>query len=274
MKAVVGVDEKCKYRTSLSLLRRLNFQKSETYMVHVRKAGSEVLSGDPAKQAMKQFQGNDELEDAECVVLEGSPARKLLEFADAEAADLICATATHSGALSCLILGSVCRGLAIGARQSVLIAKDGAQRKGGIKAVFATDHSPYSESCADKLFSLIPTGLEDVTVLSVITPISFEPVSAEAAEVMVEEDERDRAEIESKTNALASRFQKIGAASRALVQKGSATEEIAEVMRETQADLLILGAQGHGFIDRLFIGSTSLQQVVSEPYSVLIVRAQ
>ena len=36
--------------------------------------------------------------------------------------------------------------------------------------------------------------------------------------------------------------------------------------------LMILGAQGHGFIERLLIGSTSLHQVAAEPYPVLVLR--
>ena len=39
------------------------------------------------------------------------------------------------------------------------------------------------------------------------------------------------------------------------------------------ADLLVLGAQGHGFLERLTTGSVSLDQAVARPYSVIVMRA-
>jgi nucleotide-binding universal stress UspA family protein len=44
-------------------------------------------------------------------------------------------------------------------------------------------------------------------------------------------------------------------------------------MLDTQADILVMGAQGHGFVERVFIGSVSLHQALYEPYPVMIVRA-
>ncbi|RYG31629.1 universal stress protein, partial [bacterium] len=43
-------------------------------------------------------------------------------------------------------------------------------------------------------------------------------------------------------------------------------------MSETGSDLLILGARGHGLIERLLIGSLALHVVVAEPYSVMVLR--
>jgi hypothetical protein len=45
-------------------------------------------------------------------------------------------------------------------------------------------------------------------------------------------------------------------------------------MLDTKSDLLVLGAQGHGFLARLRMGSKSFHQVVSERYSVLVLRPQ
>jgi nucleotide-binding universal stress UspA family protein len=57
------------------------------------------------------------------------------------------------------------------------------------------------------------------------------------------------------------------------VERGDANAAIRTVMRQENADLLILGAQGHGFLDRLQHGSVSFHQVVAESYSVLLLRA-
>jgi nucleotide-binding universal stress UspA family protein len=44
-------------------------------------------------------------------------------------------------------------------------------------------------------------------------------------------------------------------------------------MQETHSELLVLGSQGHGFMERIALGSTSLEQAIKQPYSVLVVRA-
>jgi nucleotide-binding universal stress UspA family protein len=44
-------------------------------------------------------------------------------------------------------------------------------------------------------------------------------------------------------------------------------------MTEQNGDLLILGAQGHGFLHRIMLGSVALHQIAVEEYPVLIVRS-
>ena len=68
----------------------------------------------------------------------------------------------------------------------------------------------------------------------------------------------------------------------AFIKKGISTEyqiidgdlgEVVEAqMDKVKADLLIMGAQGHGYMRPLMIGSSSLKQVVSSRHSVLILR--
>ena len=57
-----------------------------------------------------------------------------------------------------------------------------------------------------------------------------------------------------------------------IVQEGESNEVIRNTMTSSDADLLIMGAQGHGFLDRLVIGSTSHHHFVAEPYPVLLLR--
>jgi hypothetical protein len=44
-------------------------------------------------------------------------------------------------------------------------------------------------------------------------------------------------------------------------------------MDAMSADLLILGAKGHGFLERITMGSVSLRQAIAGMYSTLILRA-
>lgn len=56
------------------------------------------------------------------------------------------------------------------------------------------------------------------------------------------------------------------------VVDGHPNDVIRAEMTATGSELLLMGAQGHGFFHRLKFGSKSLHQVVSESYSVLILR--
>jgi nucleotide-binding universal stress UspA family protein len=57
-----------------------------------------------------------------------------------------------------------------------------------------------------------------------------------------------------------------------MVVEGTVEESIHRVMSDLKADLLIVGSQGHGFIDRIVVGSTSLHEVIGENYPVLLLR--
>jgi nucleotide-binding universal stress UspA family protein len=53
----------------------------------------------------------------------------------------------------------------------------------------------------------------------------------------------------------------------------SVNDAIKQTMQEFNAQLLIVGAHGHGFFERMMLGSIALHQVVAEPHSVLVLRA-
>jgi nucleotide-binding universal stress UspA family protein len=71
---------------------------------------------------------------------------------------------------------------------------------------------------------------------------------------------------------VADRLGAVGIEASPMVIDGHPNAAIHQAMGETEADLLILGAQGHGFIERLAMGSVSFYQAVSERHSVLILR--
>ena len=79
--------------------------------------------------------------------------------------------------------------------------------------------------------------------------------------------------LREKTDHLVQRLREFGYDADGKVVHGRTNDMLREAMQDTEADLVIVGAQGHGFIERLFIGSVSLHQVVSEPYPVLVLRA-
>ena len=54
--------------------------------------------------------------------------------------------------------------------------------------------------------------------------------------------------------------------------QGRTNDVLNSVMEDSRADLLILGAHGHGFIKRLVVGSTTMHMVGNEPWNMLVIR--
>ena len=86
------------------------------------------------------------------------------------------------------------------------------------------------------------------------------------------EKEKFRTYMQNKSSSLVDHLKEAGIEAEYRIVTGEFDSVIDEQMTKFNAELLILGAQGHGFMERLFIGSSCLQQVVATPHSVLILR--
>lgn len=211
---------------------------------------------------------------SETVSLVGAAAPALIDYANREGLELIVVQSERKSALGSLFLGSVSRGLAISAHCSVLISKGKAEHDGPLRAVFATDHSDYAAKAFDQFLTWAPAGIASLHIVS----SAYFPDMARLLSFYEVSERGDMArhalllEFERRTEELVSRAKARGYKATHEVCQTSPSEAIASAMTGNQADLLIMGAQGHGFMHRLLIGSTSLHQVVSEPWSVLLMR--
>lgn len=171
-----------------------------------------------------------------------------------------------------VLVGSVSRKAVIGSPRSVLVAKEKLDPKRPINVVFATDHSPYAAKCLKTFAGWKPQGIGRLVLLTV-----FPEELVKAMTSVMDHFKGDvagwlRRELEEANQKALEPFTTLGKERVSRVESGRVGDTIARVMREEKADLLVLGAQGHGFLDRLTVGSVSLDQVVSRPYSVLVVR--
>jgi nucleotide-binding universal stress UspA family protein len=64
-----------------------------------------------------------------------------------------------------------------------------------------------------------------------------------------------------------------GAAEEHVVRDGPAPERIAEAASEWQADVVVVGSHGKGWVDRILLGSTTQRLVTELPASLLVVPA-
>ncbi len=289
---VVGIDNVGLYRPVLNLLERLRFAGARYTMIHVAKeslpfAPAFGLSQDVAAQYAKTTTSLGELAlseatamfdaqglPAEARLTHGEPSRRLVEEAERLGADLIAVYAVQSERAGSSAVGSVSHALVVASTASVLVAKGEPKGSDPLRAVFATDHSPYSALCLDRLLALAPKGIEEIDVVSAweIDDQEAELLEKNLAMLGGDADRWIEEAVEARNAEVCERLEAAGYRTRSLVRRGDPNVVIQGAMAEAEADLLIVGSQGSGAMSRALVGSVSLNQVSTETYSVLIVR--
>jgi nucleotide-binding universal stress UspA family protein len=204
----------------------------------------------------------------------GYPAPMIAQSADALGCELIAIGADRRDAVSRFMHGSVTMNVASGAHQSLLISRTDLHPKDRVSAVFATDHSDYANRCLDRLLSWKPN-IAHIQVLTAYEPVGHESARAGRIEAISETETGGLIEdrLREKTEAVAAKIRAAGIPANATVVRSDVHTAIQATMRDHGANLLILGAKGHALWERMLIGSTTMHQLLSEPHSLLILRA-
>ena len=297
MKIILGVDSRTPEANApvVSLLKKLAFTNGEVEVVHIVPPpvfpGGELL---PVLSGMAaQFYESHEWPDANQVVarvseglgevypvtetvLMGAPAQELLAVAACSQNSLLALNASHDSAWKGAFVGSVARAAVIGAKESVVIARPPQHPDKPLHAVFATDHSPYADRCATLLGELLPQGIAELTVLTAFPIAAMREQLAQSGAAGIAEGEQVEHGLRGRNADTIARldaaFGDSGPVMQSRVVDKPIDTAITEAMTETSADLLILGAHGHGFVERLIAGSVSFRHALSSPYSVLLLR--
>jgi len=314
MKILVGIDRDFKgadrdlVSPIVGLLERLRFPSAKFDVVRVLHQNETYLSGMEAfglAPSEKLQQGYvEELYEAtpqlarvaaellpiassvDTAVLTGNPVSHLLERADKqERADLIAVNASQSPSpLTAFLTGSVARALVIGAHQSVLIARCDSQdwfdstsplASKPIRALLATDHSPYANRCIAQLGQFAPAGIQHIGVMTAYPADRLRRLGARVGEIAIDPAEAVRDELAARNetiiNILSPHFPRTTFSSH--VVNGQVDEAIEKTGSEVTADLVILGAKGHSVAERTVLGSVSFRHaIVNSRQSVLILR--
>ena len=302
MKALLGIDHEGSYRHALSMLRRLDFPNCEVHLAAVVHPEVDVMAAvgpgafsnrlalmDPIERLADDSvkAADSDLQEAavramaidpspQTTTLFGDAASQLMNYANDIGASLIAADRTISGAFNAFTMGSVCRALTISAKQSVLITKGEIEPKGEVRAVYATDLSAYGEHCLNNFIDMNPGGLSHITVMHAVEHGSvhyYRGLPGDTVEMVLESNHAHDSEALKSTEKVAGKLMRVARSTRTQFMVGKAQDLISKAMNDSKADLLILGAQGHGFFERLAIGSVALHSVVAENYPVLIIRA-
>lgn len=189
----------------------------------------------------------------------GNPSVELLGRADDLGVDLVAVRASNKVAVEALWLGSVARALVEGAHQSVLLTRGSAPQH-PLRVVVATDHSAYSAAALEKLVALAPKGIGRLTVVYALP---------EPGEGLAFAQKRTEEVAQQLGEALGLAPEQVGTH----VALGAPFPAIEATLADTDADLLVLGAKGHGFWERLTLGSVSHRAANHGSRSTLILRA-
>ena len=211
-------------------------------------------------------------------VLKGGVILNLLDRAEEINADLIAVNGTHTQEVMALLEGSVVRSLMVDARRSLLIAKDTppAADDKPLKVVLATDHSDYANRCIERFLRMAPRGIRAVTVVTAYPMNQLRHLAVpHERHLSVPLDEAVQETLTRRSADLIAHLRERLCSNidySSCVVAGDVHAAIATAMAATDADLLVLGARGHGFVSRLTLGSVSYREAVAAPYSVLVLR--
>lgn len=217
---------------------------------------------------------------AQSLLVEGDPAREVAQHAQELMADLLVLGFYDRARLKHFLMGSVTEELLRRAPCPVLTVRHGlgpAPEAGAPyqRILCGTDLRGGGDEAVSHALSLAESFAAELTLLHVLEHVpEFEPGSAlqfTMAEIQtfrqaMAEDARAR------LRAAAPEAARERLAVRDLVKAGSAHEHILRVAREEGSQLIVLGAPGHGALERLLFGSTSRRVVRDAPCPVLVVR--
>jgi len=278
MRTIIGIDYDGDYKAALHAYSKLAFREPHIELIHVEPSlmvgglgGSAYTYAnystiqDALKRDGEQLLGSAQSElnfsgyAAETLYVEGRVCETILERADETHADLIVVGSSHKSPYGAFFLGSIGRGLTLRAHHSLLISKHDTVPTGKFTAVFATDGSDYADECLRMLVRMRPQGIGRLAVVTAVDHL---------------EDGRPPRAIKDHVDRLVGHLRDECIEANGHVVEGSVPRVIDTMMESTGAELLIMGAQGHGFVERLVVGSVSLQEVVASPHSVLLLRTR
>jgi len=134
------------------------------------------------------------------------------------------------------------------------------------KLLFAVDFSPYTEKLLGCAGELAQVGLNDVVLVYVLESKKH----ADYGDHKNPAYEAEMQDAEAHLDELGSQLEAQGMKVTKLLRSGNPAVEIVEAAKEEDANLIFLGAQGKGFLNRAILGSVSERVLKLSDRSVMI----
>jgi nucleotide-binding universal stress UspA family protein len=291
LKLLIGIDKQRRFEIALRLLQRLGFDRPEWHFAHIvsvkrSESSSDALTGSDAASLLHAYLGESS-ETAALVseittkmaakvhFIEGSPAKSLLHIADIHEPEIVGLGSVEHGAIGAALVGSIGRAFAISASQSFLVGRGNVNPTGQLRIIFATDHSEYANRALKRLLAWRPSGIEKLVLLTAQDLMETSEIVEHAD--LDESAKRAGRSHEEHLRLLGEELVRAcadaGVPAVTELRGGFISHAIDEAVEEHNAELVAVGSQGHGFIERLLIGSTALHQVVASKHSTLVIRS-
>jgi nucleotide-binding universal stress UspA family protein len=212
---------------------------------------------------------------ATTLVLEGSPARVILERAQASSADAIVVGTHGRSGVSRLAFGSVAEAILRVSDVPVFVVREAAILASNLATILvACDGSEASAEAGRCALELARTEGAEIVYCTVVDPnvlrwsraeYGYDPdhfVTAVAREaIQLLEHTLDEAESS-------------GVKTRSLLRYGDASNELLESARDVAADMIVLGTHGRRGLGRVFLGSVAESVLRRSAVPVCTVRPQ
>ena len=278
-------------RHALALARKFRARLKVVYVIpHVFQAGESVYAGVPwlmapevRQQAEAEMRGflapaREARIDHEIDVREGDPWREIVDAAEEMPADLVVMGTHGRGGLEHLFLGSVAEKLVRRLPCPVLTVCQEEGRTWETPGLLsripcATDFSETSSAALGFALALAEKNQAEVTLLHAIEGIvdRGEPSHFGLPDLQPLREDLDRQAQERLQKAISDAGGNTER-TKARVAFGRAYKEILRVAAEERADLIVIGAQGHGLIEHMLSGSNAQHVIRRATCPVLTVR--
>ncbi len=220
---------------------------------------------------------------AEAELLLGSPAEKVIEYAEERCPDLIVVGAQGLRATLGILLGGVAQQVVEYAGCPVLVVR--APYKELRHILLVTDGSESSQQAVQYLGSLPLPKSAHLQVMHILPPPPMRTILPDApygdlliaaSETLSEAEAAQRTKEEAEGQALVEHtvktLQSAGLAARGVLRRGDAATEIIQYVQKEKIDLIVTGARGMSHVRSWLMGSLTRKLVHYSGCSVLVVR--
>ena len=195
----------------------------------------------------------------------GEPHERLVELAAAGSRDLIVLGSSGHNLLENLLVGSVTRRVIGFTSKDILVVPPKAA-VGWDKILIATDGSAHSRQAAGRAVELARLYGSELLVVSVQDfPAAIRGVAPEERLELLKICEGHVAEVVKRAEALEVKVQ-------GFILEGVAYTAIADLAREQQANLIVMGSHGRTGLTRLLMGRVTERVIGHAPCPVLVVK--
>ncbi|MCI0337756.1 MAG: universal stress protein [Acidobacteria bacterium] len=207
--------------------------------------------------------------------LSGSPARAIIEKADAWQPDLIIVGSHGRSALGQLLLGSVSQKIATEANCSVHIARPKLLSETlPVRILLAFDGSLDANEAVQRIAERLWPSKSEIRVIAVLPPrLSTTPLLPWTPEQIKTREADARKWMEGQVAAAVESLQISGCVVSTVITEGNPMRVLLDEASGWGADCIFIGARGHHRLERFLLGSVATALISRAPCTVEIVRA-